>query len=397
MAGGGGVVTMRPADQIDHTTLKPWVGVIANASAGRGHGRRRVAQYVEALAKYGFACQVAWTHAERRALIAQAVADPSCRCLVAAGGDGTVATLLNERPARAIPIATLPSGTENLFATEFGLNSCPDEVARAVALGTPQPIDLGEVVEDRRLFSLMAGVGFDADVVTRHHLTRLKGRPEGSVGTTSRLAYVRSILESSWEYRFPTVQARFLEPTSGRDQVLEGAMVFMFNLPRYALGLPVVPPRPAADGKLDLIVFQRPGVPHMVRYLWMVARGVHLNRPDVTHCRVVEATLSIQGERPAPIQLDGDPGGFLEPGHFKTIRVVPSAVSVMVPPRYRWRAPRGPLAFHLGRSGCRRHRVFNDGQSDGLIDRPEAARVPVPPTTIVESRRTPRKPAATSA
>src|SRR6185437_12566688 len=103
---------------------RPWVGIAANSGSGLGGGRRKVERLVVELGCRGLAARVAWTLAERADLVADAARDAHCRCLVAAGGDGTVAALVNERPA--VPITVLPTGTENLFARHFGLGRRPE-------------------------------------------------------------------------------------------------------------------------------------------------------------------------------------------------------------------------------------------------------------------------------
>src|SRR5918997_5402805 len=86
---------------------RSWVGIAANAHSGVGTGRKRVRRLVLELERRGLAARVAWTPAERSALVAEARGDPSCRCLVAAGGDGTVAALINEGPET--PVTVLPA------------------------------------------------------------------------------------------------------------------------------------------------------------------------------------------------------------------------------------------------------------------------------------------------
>ena len=213
----------------------------------------------------GIASVVAWTPEERAALVAASEEDSSCRCLVAAGGDGTVAALINERPAR--PITVLPAGTENLFAGHFLVGPSPEEVASTIALGRVMPMDLG-CNGDRR-FALMAGIGFDADVVTRHHAARI-GKA-GRMRPTHRAAYVEPVLRASFGYRFPT-----LTITTGEGESLVGTTAFLFNLPRYALGLPIAPAARGDDGLLDLVVFRDAGPLRALHYLWMVFRGLHL-------------------------------------------------------------------------------------------------------------------------
>jgi diacylglycerol kinase (ATP) len=188
---------------------RAWVGVVANPSSGRGASRRDVERLSHELARRNLKARVAWTLDERAGLVADSASDPSCRCLVAAGGDGTVAALVNERPT--VPITVLPTGTENLFARHFGLKRHPARLAATIAAGRLAPLDLG--LTGSRRFTLMAGIGFDADVVTRHHLARV-GR-SGVARPTNRASYVEPVLRSSLEYRFPPLTVRIADP--GRE------------------------------------------------------------------------------------------------------------------------------------------------------------------------------------
>lgn len=304
---------------------RAWVGIAANAASGRGRGRATVDRLALELDGLGLATRVAWTLAERRELV-DAADEPgaTCRCLVAVGGDGTVASLINERPTA--PIAVVPAGTENLFARHFAFSRDPKLAALRIAEGRAEPMDLGQA--DGRRFALMAGLGFDADVVGRHHAARL-GRA-GVLRTTHRAAYVEPVLRSSWEYRFPALTLD-VEGVDGRAETLVGTTAFVFNLPRYALGLPFAPAALADDGYLDLVLFRDPGPLRALHYLWLVVRGLHLDRPGIAHLRV--RRVAVRAEATVPVQLDGDPGGLIEPGRDApwVIEVLPRAIAVVVP------------------------------------------------------------------
>lgn len=302
-----------------------WVGIAANAYSGTGRGRRRVDQLSAALRDVGLEVRLAWTLDERARLVAESHEDDSCRCLVAAGGDGTVAALVNERPGA--PITVLAAGTENLFARHFGMSRDPGHVARTIVEGDVKTIDLGSV--DGRRFTLMAGIGFDADVVSRHHESRVNG--SGVPRPTHRGAYVESVVRSSLGYRFPALTLEADGP-SGLETVT-GTTAFVFNLPRYALGLPFVPHASGDDGLLDLLVFQKPGPLRALHYLWLVLRGLHLNRRCVLHRRVRRVSLTTSV--PVPVQLDGDPGGWVReerPGSPRwMVEVQPGVLPILVP------------------------------------------------------------------
>jgi diacylglycerol kinase family enzyme len=319
---------------------EPWVGIVANRSSGTGGNNILVRRLVGKLGKLGFGAEVAWTHDERKLLVAQAESRPGCRCLVAVGGDGTVSALVNEQPK--VPVTVLPAGTENLVAQHFELRRNTAALARNIAAGQVIRADLGRAAGRR--FLLMTGFGFDADVVTRHH--RGRTTRSGRVKPTHRAAYVEPILRSSLFYRFPHINVAIEDP--GREETLRGTTVFVFNLPRYALSLPFAPQASEHDGLLDLVVFRDPGPFQALYYLWRVFRGTHLDHPGVYHRRFRRLTLT--SNEAIPVQLDGDPAGFLlpsgdgaagdgrvgpdhqqEPLRGWTIEVIPGAIDILVP------------------------------------------------------------------
>jgi diacylglycerol kinase (ATP) len=345
-----GHVNGRPVD-LPAAVGEPWVGIVANRSSGTGGNNLLVRRLVGKLAKLGFRTEIAWTPAERQMLVAEAESRPVCRCLVAVGGDGTVSALINEQPK--VPITVLPAGTENLAAQHFGLRRNTAALARTIAGGQVLRTDLGNAAGRR--FLLMTGFGFDADVVTRHHRSRTSR--SGRVKPTHRAAYVEPILRSSLFYRFPHINVAIEDP--GREEILRGTTVFVFNLPRYALGLPFAPQASQDDGLLDLVVFRDPGPFQALYYLWRVFRGTHFDHPGVFHRRFRRLTLT--SNEAIPAQLDGDPAGFLLPagassagdgrteagqesGGGWTIEVIPGSVDVLVPPSQAASSARVPLA-----------------------------------------------------
>jgi diacylglycerol kinase family enzyme len=281
----------------------PWVGIAANGSSGLGRSSRLVRDLVGELRRVSIGAVIAWTPQARSRMVERAAGDPQCRCLVAVGGDGTVSALLNYQPR--LPLTILPAGTENLVAQHFGLRRDPRSLAQTIARGRTVRVDVG--LAGGRRFLLMAGFGFDADVVRRHHRGRLSR--SGRIRPTSRIAYVDPILRSSFTYRFPKISIKIAD--SQPEEVLRGTTVFVFNLPRYALGLPFAPLARDNDGWLDLVVFREPGPFQALYYLLKVWCGIHLKDPGVFHRRVKKIVL--RADEVIPVQLDGDPAGYLLP------------------------------------------------------------------------------------
>jgi diacylglycerol kinase family enzyme len=291
------------------------VVVAANPFSGAGPNRRRVDALVAALGALGAAPRVVWDAAERAAVFADAAAMGGCRAVIAAGGDGTVAQVLNELPP-GVPLAVLPLGTENLLARALGFGGEPAAVARAVVRCRTRTLDLGRAtaVDRTRLFALMMGVGFDAAVVHRVAAWRAA---DGRLRRVRRVSYLAPIASSVVGYAYTTVRL------SAETTTAEGAHCVIANVPAYALGIPLTPAAAADDGRLDWIMLQRPGLLPLAAYCWAAFRGRHLIRADV---RAGQATrLMVTADTPTPVQLDGDPWGMTP----VAVEVVPRALTVI--------------------------------------------------------------------
>ena len=77
--------------------------------------------------------------------------------LLAAGGDGTVNGVAGLCLRTGATLAVLPSGTANDFARNLGIPSEPAEVARLVADGSTEMIDVAEF--DDRIYLNVAHIG----------------------------------------------------------------------------------------------------------------------------------------------------------------------------------------------------------------------------------------------
>jgi len=328
-----------PGDSAEQTPTGRLVPIIANPFSGRGANRRRVDALAEALRGLGLSPRLIWTPAERRAALADADTRRDCRCVVSAGGDGSLADVINDLAAEArpdaVPLATWPMGNENLFAREFGFSRRATRLAETIARGRIRRIDAATLGE--RWFTLMAGSGFDADVV--HRMARWRGR-DGALRRVSRLSYVGRVLSSLRRYRYPPIT---LETEA---QSVTGAHAFVFNIGQYGMNLGLAPDASADDGLLDWIVFKRPGRLQLIRYGLAVYLGRHRGLADVDYGRASRVRLA--GE--AAAQADGDPGPPLP----SEVIVHPGALRVLTPPAWEPRdraiVDRGLRSRETGRS-----------------------------------------------
>jgi diacylglycerol kinase (ATP) len=290
--------------------------VAANPYRGAARPRARVDALVTALRATGATVRVIWEAAERAALLGDPGAMADVRCVVAAGGDGTVAAVINELTSD-VPLAVLPTGNENLFARALGFNVAPARLARAIGIGTRHRLDLGRAHTSLRTrrFGLMLSAGFDADVIHRVALLRTSWGEPRQVG---RASYVRPLGATLCQYAHAPVSV------TADDVSVSAAYCVIGNLPDYALALRLTPAARADDGLLDWMAFERGGVAALLRYAWAVAWGRH---GALSHVRAGRARrFRLTSEVPVPVQLDGEPAGFTP----VEIEVMPAALMVVV-------------------------------------------------------------------
>jgi diacylglycerol kinase family enzyme len=192
----------------------------------------------------------------------------------------------------------LPIDSPNLVGQHLGVASnmktVVEQVTGAIARGRVRMLDAG--VANGQLLLLMAGVGFDAQVV--YHLDRLRRGP------------IRF-----WDYLLPSAIS-FRDYSAHRLRVvLDGeeifpeqrALAFVGNLAEYGTGFPVVPYARADDGLLDVCVLPCRSREELVRLFLLAAAGEHVRTEGVVYRRGRHVTIESPVE--VPVQVDGDPAG----------------------------------------------------------------------------------------
>jgi len=292
---------------------RPWVAIVANPFSGVGVNRRHVERLEAELRRHGLFPLTSWDRDKCIGILRHPRLAAECRCVVAAGGDGTLMSVISERPP--VPVAMLPLGNENLFAREFGYTLSAGPLARSIALGKPRAIDLCRA--DEKVFALVLSVGYDADVV--HRVARWRARRGRRLERVTRLSYVRPSAESLLRYRYP----EFRLEADGRE--VAGVLAFVFNFCQYGMRLRFTPGARGDDGVLDWVVLKRPGRLPLLTFYGDVKVGRHLRRSDVVHGRA--RRIRITSDEPVPVEVDGDPAGTTP----VDIEVLPQALRVFVP------------------------------------------------------------------
>lgn len=273
-----------------------------------------------ALASVGFLTTVCDHPDQLRDAAAEALAEGSLRCVLAAGGDGTFGAALNTTPS-GTPLVMLPLGTENLLARYLRHSRRPAEIVRLVTGGVAVEFDAG--VANGRLFTLMASVGFDAEVVRRVHERRTAS---GVATNITHLAYAQPILGAMSGYAHPRLRVTVEDAEGASSCSIEGSWLFASNLPCYASGLRIAPQADGLDGQLDLCLFRRGQLAAGLWYFWHVLRRRHHRLRSVDLLRAARCRVESVTGAEVPYQIDGDAGGVLP----LELSVVPRRVTVLV-------------------------------------------------------------------
>jgi diacylglycerol kinase family enzyme len=290
-------------------TRGPWVAIQINPWSGAGGRRAEVLELMRALRNRGFRPRVFSNRERLDAWLRTPGRLEQLRCLVAAGGDGTLRDICNRHPG--VPIGLFPLGTENLVARYLKIPTTGREAADVIASGDLRRLDLG-LFHDRR-FAIMASAGFDAEVIHTTHARR--------TGHIQRADYLQPIWDSLRTYPYPEMRIWVDE----RAEPYRARLAVLVNLPAYALGLQVASDARGDDGLFDLRLFEQGSTYHMFRYFLNVAWGTHEGLADVQ--RVRGRRFRFEADVPIPLQVDGDPAGML-PAEFS---VLPGELHVYAP------------------------------------------------------------------
>ena len=231
--------------------------------------------------------------------------------VVLVGGDGTVNRCINEFGPAKVPLGIIPAGTGNVLARELGIPiGDPHKAAQVVLSGHKRRVDLGLL--NNKYFVLMAGVGFDGYVSLRLPVTK------HGMGLWS---YVLATIKAYLKFRPSPIVVK-----TG-DKILSGETILICNARLYGGPLCFACYAEMDDGLLDIIVFGKMGVVHVLKYLLMGSGIVSLGKSaSVSYITAKNAEIISHG--PMPVQMDGEFYGTTP----VRVSVVPRCQEFFVPP-----------------------------------------------------------------
>jgi YegS/Rv2252/BmrU family lipid kinase len=230
---------------------------------------------------------------------------------VVMSGDGLVGAIGGAMAGSETPLGVVPGGRGNDLARVLGIPDEPEPAVDVIVAGHTQRIDVGEV--NGRRFLGIVSVGFDSEA--------------------NRLANETHFLRGNLVYAYAALRtligwkpARFTVGVGNERLRLSGYSVSVANSKAFGGGMFIAPDAELDDGEFDVVAVGEVGKLRFVGNLPKVFKGTHVEEDEVRVFRTPRLELS--ASKPFPVYADGEHLSDLP----ATLRVLPRALSVIVPP-----------------------------------------------------------------
>lgn len=266
--------------------------VIANPVAGRGRARASADELLAGLREAGMGAELYLTRERRDAARRAAALDPGTDLVIAVGGDGTVAEVLEGLPPE-VPLAVLPMGTANVLCLDLRLPRRARGTLEMIRAGRTTGLDVARV--NGRLSFLVTGVGIDGAIVQRVD--------EHRRGPITKWSYVRAALSAFTRgFRIP----RLVVTLDGERLEGHWAWVLVSNIIGYGGILKLFPGRRLDDGLFEVFLFPKGSRLALLGY---ALRGVVRGLPGGSCSMRTARSVRIESDPPVPYEVDGDYAG----------------------------------------------------------------------------------------
>jgi YegS/Rv2252/BmrU family lipid kinase len=231
---------------------------------------------------------------------------------VVLSGDGLVGAIGGALAGSDTPLGIVPGGRGNDLARVLGIPGEPEQAVATLLAGETRRIDVGEVNGKR--FLGVASIGLDSVANELANETKwLRGN----------LVYLYSGVRTLLGWK----PVRFMLRVGEERERFTGHSVSVANSRAFGGGMFIAPDAELDDGEFDVVTVSEIGKLRSLTILPKVFKGTHVEEDEV---RVFRASrLELSASRPLPVFADGEHLGDLP----ATLRVLPRALSVIVPPQ----------------------------------------------------------------
>jgi len=240
--------------------------------------------------------------------------------VIVGGGDGTVMEVMTgmTRNPEPVPVAQLPLGTANLLARALAI---PRDLEEAIDLALDRGfvirMDVGYLPEHERYFALVAGSGWDAQLIEDAD-REMKNR-------LGFFAYVFTGIRNLFRLR----DSRITLTVDEKVHRFRAHTIEVINIGEiYGTGIALGRDMSPHDGRLDIAIASSESVFDIFKILFRIIlrRFDH----DANLRYFTASNVTVEADPPLHLQADGEPIGETP----YRIEVVPNGVNLVVPQRY---------------------------------------------------------------
>ena len=282
-----------------------------NPVSGHAAFKNKLDWIVEAFQRRGILLMLYRTKKEGNDDFASFVRDVEPDGILAAGGDGTVHECVNILMKNQInlPMGIIGSGTSNDFATYLKINEDMEAYFDRIAAGKVQRVDLGRVGDE--YFINVASAGMMTSIAHE-----VDARLKNAMGKMAY--YIKGIGELP---KFRSVPLSIDADDQHYD--VEAFLFVVINSSVVGSMKNVAENVSVTDGKLDLLVVSKCGIPKLVTVTADLVSGKPISEKEyILHLQA--SRFRISTTEVLESDLDGEAG----PNLPLTIETVPSAIAV---------------------------------------------------------------------
>lgn len=239
--------------------------------------------------------------------------------IVAAGGDGTIATVLTCLQDRSTPVAILPLGTANNFARSLGIAGTPQELVETWKLDRYCDVNIGSITGywGTTLFLESYGVGvfpaFLEDVSKRK-------KPKGA----DNLLKGREAFQDTIKDAKPFDVVMKIDGKTFERSLLG---VEVANIAFTGPGLPIASSADLGDGKLDIVFFETDERKALIKWI----NAPQDEKPPVTQRKAGKVDITWTGQ---PARVDDEHFAAIDKEQTVEIVCEEKAVRILMPVKH---------------------------------------------------------------
>ena len=231
--------------------------------------------------------------------------------IIVVGGDGTINEVVNGIGESGVPMGIVPSGSGNGIARHLGISMILRKALEIIKQGEVQPIDL--LCINDKLSVNVSGLGFDALVAHKFQNIEKRGL----------VSYLKIIVSEFLAYK-PQSYSLTID---GKEYNRDAFLISIANSSQFGNNAFISPSSSVSDGEMDICIVK----PFLKIESPLVIEQLMTGRLDKgKYLEVIRAKEVVIKQESEIFHIDGDP---FENGRSVNVRIIPSALNMIIPKR----------------------------------------------------------------